>query len=41
MLQSCEKLYSVVESIIKVLAEKENVEAYKEAISAGDGILIS
>jgi hypothetical protein len=35
MLQSCEKLYSVVESIIKVLAEKENVEAYKEAISAG------
>jgi len=35
MLQSCEKLYFVVESIIKVLAEKENVEAYKEAISAG------
>jgi hypothetical protein len=35
MLQSCEKLYSVVEGIIKVLAEKENVEAYKEAISAG------
>jgi hypothetical protein len=35
MLQSCEKLYSVVESIIKLLAEKEKVEAYKEAISAG------
>jgi hypothetical protein len=35
MLQSCEKLYSVVESIIKVLAEKEKVEAYKEALSVG------
>jgi len=41
MLQSCEKLYSVTESIIKLLAEKENVEAYKEAISAGGWILIS
>jgi len=34
--QSCEKLYSVVESLIKILAEKENVEAYREAMS-GDG----
>jgi len=33
--QSCEKLYSVVESLIKILAEKENVEAYQEAISGG------
>uniref|UniRef100_A0A7C2K462 DUF86 domain-containing protein n=1 Tax=candidate division WOR-3 bacterium TaxID=2052148 RepID=A0A7C2K462_UNCW3 len=31
--QSCEKLYLVVESIIKILAEKENVEAYQKAIS--------
>jgi len=34
--QSCEKLYSVVESLIKILAEKENVEAYREAMS-GEG----
>jgi len=34
--QSCEKIYSVVESLIKILAEKENVEAYREAMS-GDG----
>ena len=34
--QSCEKLYSVVESLVKILAEKENVEAYREAMS-GDG----
>jgi hypothetical protein len=34
--QSCEKLYSVVESLVKILAEKENVEAYREAIS-GEG----
>jgi len=33
--QSCEKLYSVVESLIKILAEKENIEAYQEAISGG------
>lgn len=33
--QSCEKLYSVVESLIKILAEKENVEAYREAKESG------
>jgi len=33
--QSCEKLYSVVESLVKILAEKENVKAYHEAISGG------
>jgi hypothetical protein len=33
--QSCEKLYSVVESLIKVLAEKENVEAYRKAKESG------
>ena len=33
--QSCEKLYSVVESLVKILAEKENVEAYREALLGG------
>ena len=31
--QACEKIYSVVESLIKILAEKENVDAYREAMS--------
>lgn len=33
--QSCEKLYSVVESLVKIFAEKKNAEAYQEAISSG------